>query len=333
MPSAVCFCPEFVAANIKDIRVFSGFFLGAMMSDDKQIIFDSEGKIKLDYLRSCKLDKDSFYLLHKWEEALKTSTPGKVLLSTIDAELKDVKDIIVCSILRAPTTFDKHLFVLDNGSYSSYVSELIRQKVDLFNSSNISLISEEALMRQPINFTKFDSDLCWVIQRLGRRSAKGKTEDEFNDYIRDMLSAKNYMIKDQTREGESQSGKQAGELDLIIEDKGDLYSIIEALILESVDKANILKHFSKLVSNYNPLLVKRLFLITYYMGGRFDDWCERYVNYLNELSPSEMGLKGHEVISINVIETDFIGLKKIEQHFTYAGQHYFCIHYAVKMNK
>ncbi|HDT2088880.1 TPA: hypothetical protein RCG86_000091 [Enterobacter roggenkampii] len=333
MASAVCFCPEFVAENIKDIRIFSGFFLGTMMSDDKQIIFDMGGKIKLDYLRSCMPDKDSFYLLQKWEEALSSSPPGKVLLSQVDAQLQNVKDIIVCAIVRAPTTFDKHLFVLDNGNYSSYISELIRQRIDLYNSSNINLISGGGGMRESINFTKFDKDLCWVIQRLGRRSAKGKTEDEFNDFIRDMLSAKDYQLKDQTREGESESGKQAGELDLVIEDKGDLYTIIEALILDSVDKANILKHFSKLVSNYNPLLVKRLFLVTYYTGGRFDEWCERYLDYLSALSPSDMGLQGHEVTRIEEKDTGFIGLKKIEQHFSYAGQHYFCIHYAVKMSK
>lgn len=331
MSCAVCFCPDFIAENIRDINIFTSFFLGSLMNDDHHIILDTSGRIQLTYLRSCEQDKDAFYLFKKWEGVLAGSPPGKVLLTPVQTESDDVRDIIVSATMNASTTFDKHIFVLDNTRYSSYLSELIRQRISLLNSSNISLISDDSQTRKSVNISKFDSDLCWVIQRLGRRSGKGSSEDDFNDFIRDMLLAKNYEVKDQTREGQSWSGKQAGELDLIIEDKGSLFAIIEALILSAVDKNNIQLHFSKLLSNYNPLMVKRLFLVTYYVGARFDDWFEKYFSYLTELSPEAMGLAGHEMVSIKEKPTSFIGLKKIEQHFSYAGQHYFCIHYAVKM--
>ncbi|HBR1711526.1 TPA: hypothetical protein L9M15_004525 [Klebsiella quasipneumoniae subsp. similipneumoniae] len=333
MSCAVCFCPDFIAKNIRDINIFTSFFLGTLMNDDHHIILDTKGRLQLIYLRSCQQDKDAFYLYKKWEGALADSTPGKVLLTQVQSMSDDVRDIIVSATMNAPTTFDKHIFVFDNANYSSYLSELIRQHISLLNSSNISLISNNSQIRTSISISKFDSDLCWVIQRLGRRSGKGNCEDDFNDFIRDMLLAKNYEVKDQTREGQSQSGKQAGELDLIIEDKGSLFAIIEALILSAVDKQNIQRHFSKLLSNYNPLMVKRLFMVTYYVGTRFDDWFEKYFSYLMELTPAALGLLGHEMVSIKEKPTSFIGLKKVEQHFSYAGQHYFCIHYAVKMPK
>lgn len=333
MSCAVCLCPEFVAANISDIKLFSGFFVGAIVEGHNQLILDADGRIQLDYLRSCQTNKDSFYMLQKWEGELSKSPTGKILRTPVQTSSDDVKDVVVGAVINAATTFDKHIFTSDNNSYAGFVSELIRQRISLLNLSSVGLISKEDRMQQPLSFIKFDSDLSWVIQRLGRRSAKGYSEDDFNDFLRDMLLAKNYSVKDQTREGESQSGKQAGELDLIIEDRGDLFAIIEALILSSVDKVNILKHYGKLIRNYNPMHVKKLFLVTYYVGARFDDWCNKYVEYLKELQPADLELDGHEMLDLKEVETPYIGLKKIEQHFRYAGQHYFCIHYAVKLAK
>ncbi|BEB20067.1 hypothetical protein ACFH3Z_000956 [Escherichia coli] len=331
MLCAVCLCPEFVAANISDVKVFSGFFIETIVNGENELILDADGKIRLGYLKSCGNNKDSFLFFKKWESELSKAPSGKILRTPVPNSSEDIKDIVVCAVANAATTFDKHIVVLDNNSYSGYIDELIRQRINLLNLNSISLISKDGRVQRPLNFIKFDSDLSWVLQRLGRRSAKGYGEDDFNDFIRDMLLAKNYEVKDQTREGESQSGKSAGELDLVIEDKGNLFAIIEALILKSLDQANILKHYSKLISNYNPINVKRLFLIAYYTGAKFDAWCERYIDYLKEITPVDIGVESHEIVGIKEVETPYIGLRKIEHHFRYAGEHYFCVHYAVKM--
>lgn len=331
MYCAVCLCPDFVVANISDINLFSGFFIGTIVNGENQLILDADEKIRLGYLKSCKNNKDSFYLLQKWEAELSKASSGKILLAPVSNSTDDIKDIVVCAVANAATTFDKHIVVLDNNSYSGYVDELVRQRVNLLNLNSISLISKEDRVQRPLNFIKFDSDLSWVLQRLGRRSAKGYGEDDFNDFIRDMLLAKNYEVKDQTREGESQSGKKAGELDLVIEDRGELFAIIEALILNSLDQANILKHYSKLIDNYNPIHVKRLFLIAYYTGAKFDAWCERYIEYLKGITSVDIGVESHQIVEVKEVDTPYIGLRKIEHHFRYAGEHYFCIHYAVKM--
>lgn len=45
------------------------------------------------------------------------------------------------------------------------------------------------------------------------------TEDQRNDYIRDILDAVGYDVKDQTRKGLAASGKAAGEIDILIKGK------------------------------------------------------------------------------------------------------------------
>ena len=54
-----------------------------------------------------------------------------------------------------------------------------------------------------------------------------------------MLESKEYKIKDQSREGRSLGGKDKGELDIVIEDYNNLFAIIEALRLNSVNKREI----------------------------------------------------------------------------------------------
>ena len=47
---------------------------------------------------------------------------------------------------------------------------------------------------------------------------KNTTEDERNGYIRDLLQMGGYIIKGQTRFGESNVGKVAGEVDILVEE-------------------------------------------------------------------------------------------------------------------
>lgn len=66
-------------------------------------------------------------------------------------------------------------------------------------------------------------------------NAKSK-ENTINDYFRDMLRSKGYTeIKDQTRHGVSSSGKDAGEVDILISKNNKEIAIIEALKLNSFE--------------------------------------------------------------------------------------------------
>lgn len=80
------------------------------------------------------------------------------------------------------------------------------------------------------------------------------TEDQRNDYIRDILDAVGYDVKDQTRRGLSSGGKAAGEVDILIKEYGFPITIIEALNLDSLNKAYLDKHIDK-IYNYDTAVM------------------------------------------------------------------------------
>ena len=72
------------------------------------------------------------------------------------------------------------------------------------------------------------------------------SEDTMNDYVRDILD-ESYQIKDQTRQGESQKGDDAGEVDIQICVDGFPIVMIEALILDSLKKQYLGDHINKVL--------------------------------------------------------------------------------------
>ena len=72
------------------------------------------------------------------------------------------------------------------------------------------------------------------------------TEDERNDYIRDMLGQYDYVIKDQTRRGLSSSKKSSGEVDIFVEKDKAPFTVIEALNLRSMNKEYLSEHLNKI---------------------------------------------------------------------------------------
>ena len=110
---------------------------------------------------------------------------------------------------------------------------------------------------------------------------KGKQEDEINDGLRDMLNMA-YDVKDQTRQGKSESKKQAGEVDLLITEDGLPTALIEALKLPSLNKDYVHAHIKKALINYDPVGCKYVFLFSYYNGANFESFWEKYIHYISE---------------------------------------------------
>lgn len=110
---------------------------------------------------------------------------------------------------------------------------------------------------------------------------KGKQEDEINDGLRDMLNMA-YDVKDQTRQGVSESEKQAGEVDLLITEDGLPTALIEALKLPSMNKDYVHEHIKKALINYDPVGCKYVFLFSYYNGANFESFWEKYIHYISE---------------------------------------------------
>ncbi|HGF8886976.1 TPA: hypothetical protein ACJCWE_000434 [Yersinia enterocolitica] len=332
MSNAHCICPEFISNNIGKHGVFESVFIGNLLNSSDQIVLDREGRIILEYFNSVKDNTSAFMFMQAWKAMLDSSDNGKVLLTSV-AERPNIRDVVYNAISQASTTFNKSIITHDNNNYSKYINELNRQRINLLNLQNVSRPSIELSTHKKVNYDELDLDISWILQRLVRRYTNSKIKDEHNDYLRDMLLSKKYEVKDQTREGLSSTGRGAGELDLVIEDRGDIFSIIEPMRLKCIDTKYINIHYKKLIHNYNPLMVKRTFLITYYEGKKFGEWWRKYSDHIGNLVASEL-IPDSEITFTKVeqIETKYANVKKLCHHCidNSSGEYFSTIHYAVK---
>ncbi len=109
-----------------------------------------------------------------------------------------------------------------------------------FPSSNEDRITADIETAEKVLY-----DLNLVGERVCANATynKNSNENEINDYFRDMLGMMGYQeVKDQTRHGVSKSGKDAGEVDLLLSKEGKEIAIIEALKLSSVEKPLLSVH-------------------------------------------------------------------------------------------
>lgn len=103
---------------------------------------------------------------------------------------------------------------------------------------------------------------CEQIQR--EPECRGSKEDNRNRRMRDTLQNFGYDIHDQTQIGISGSGKDVGELDLMVYREDSIpWSVIESLRVYDRAKRDWNSHLSKLLDNYNPHGVPFLFMVTY----------------------------------------------------------------------
>lgn len=115
-----------------------------------------------------------------------------------------------------------------------------------------------------------------------------RSEDNINDYVRDMLINRGYEeIRDQTRHGLSASGKSAGEVDLLISKAGKEAALIEGLKLNCVNRRYIDSHIKKAIGNYN-VLGSATFLLAYV---DVDDYESFWMDYLEYLESYDFGLE------------------------------------------
>lgn len=115
-----------------------------------------------------------------------------------------------------------------------------------------------------------------------------RSEDNINDYVRDMLINRGYEeIRDQTRHGLSASGKSAGEVDLLMSKAGKEAALIEGLKLNCVNRRYIDSHIKKAIGNYN-VLGSATFLLAYV---DVDDYESFWMDYLDYLKTYDFGLE------------------------------------------
>ena len=110
---------------------------------------------------------------------------------------------------------------------------------------------------------------------------ESSSENNINDYFRDMLFSKGYdETKDQTRHGISVSGKDAGEVDILLTKSGKEIAIFEGLKLNGINANRIDEHIEKAVNNYNSLGTAT-FIVVYFCGSNFEEFWKKYFNYID----------------------------------------------------
>lgn len=151
-------------------------------------------------------------------------------------------------------------------------------------TSNQSFCIESLLVKKEevFNYDELLNDLIFIAlnETKNRNAISRESEDETNDRFRNALQYKHYNVRDQSRGGESSSGINAGERDLVIcNSKGIDESVIEAFILTSLDTTVINKHYEKLVKRYDTVGNSINFILVYSKTKKFDDLWQKYIDY------------------------------------------------------
>jgi len=152
---------------------------------------------------------------------------------------------------------------------------------ELIEISGTLLISENIL-----------KDLVSFLLILQSRKSLDLSENQWNDYLSDLLRAKQYYVSDQTRNGRSGSNNlfnfDSGELDISIRDlnnNGIIKTIIETFQLKSCGSNNktVSNHINKLLNRYDTSGNKENFIVIFSKAVDFDKLWKNYVKYIDNL--------------------------------------------------
>ena len=169
--------------------------------------------------------------------------------------------------------------------------------MDTHCNKSLEIISPGTLLRgflpagETGNF--FDTLVTTLSQLQGLKKTLLPHENERNTVLANLLRARGHRALDQTLHGSSETGDSLGEPDIEIEDDtGRAVSIIEALVLDSLDTTAIDRHIRKLFHNYDCSGLKKNYIIVYAAVKDFAGFCEKYRKHLEEIDYKSYPLKG-----------------------------------------
>ncbi|KTC40961.1 hypothetical protein AO260_32530 [Pseudomonas sp. ABAC21] len=334
MANAHVICPVFFGRYISNPQTSNIFFSKILASED-QIVIDREERLIFGYLDSVKDDAGAFEKYKAWIALLNESVTGKKLISS-SLDSSNTQETVFNTISQAITTHDKSIIIDDANCYAGFIGEINRQRINMFHLHDLTNGLAKKKFTRLTGYANFEDDLYWALHRTARMSKKSCSEDEVNDLLREMLAsmgrANGYEIRDQAREGTSQSKKGAGELDLLIENCGFLYTILESMRVANIDKEYIKKHYSKLLNNYNPLGVYRTYLISYYNGTNFEGWWCKYQKHIKESDPSDFTDNAtSQTEGLIFLTSPYNNLRQMQHVFRSNGQIYICTHFGINL--
>lgn len=190
----------------------------------------------------------------------------------------DIPALCLNKSLKPPegTSGNITIFEVINKNYNS--QDELWNLIEFFNKS----IKSEGFFNgyQP-DIAKGIINACGILQ--GNSLDIKPDENSRNGYISAILSAKGFIVKDQSRWGKSEVGKTLGEIDIKIEDsEGNATSICEGLILKANTKSIIDSHVTK-IFGYDANGVPRNFIIVYAEAKKFSQLWGKYLQYVNTI--------------------------------------------------
>ncbi|WP_425539861.1 hypothetical protein [Microaceticoccus formicicus] len=153
---------------------------------------------------------------------------------------------------------------------------------DAIKDSNLQIISN--MLDQLLNSNGYDKLIerimhaCVTLQ--GTRHYYGSGENVRNKFIAQLLEASGFCTKDQTQWGLSNKGISDGEIDVqIVNSKGTSYSIIEGLILKSLDTTYLNLHLNK-IFKYDTTGLEYIFIVSYVAVSNFSSFWSKYCEHI-----------------------------------------------------
>lgn len=171
-------------------------------------------------------------------------------------------------------------------SYSEYATEIEKVARAMCAGAAVPRNNQERLNATLLCASNVLQDLFSVCESAcnNRTYNYGRSENEINDYFRDMLGAKGYsQVLDQTRHGISMNGNDAGEVDILLKKDDKEAAIIEGLKLDCVNQNYIKNHIDKAVVNYNALGTAT-FIVAYVGVADFQSFWNGVYTYLKAFS-------------------------------------------------
>lgn len=127
-------------------------------------------------------------------------------------------------------------------------------------------------------------------------------EDLRNRRLRDGLMMQGYRILDQSQRGRSGTGKGLGEFDILIHnERGEPWTVIEALRISNGAKGEWNNHLYKLLDNYNVVGLRVLYLLTYVDAdpSTFARIWHSYQAYIPQYSPGQHTYMDGSFVDLN----------------------------------
>lgn len=192
------------------------------------------------------------------------------LLALIDANPK--KKITV-------ETLKKQLKLLFPSVSDSTLEDLEERYSDENIEAKLFKIYKDLSKPSPIQLNDHIIRSC-ILMQSNRIYYGNYSEDDRNTFIASMLESGGYLVKDQTRRSTTESGKSAGEIDILIQDvEYRPISIIEALNLEAVTKSYIVAHINKIFT-YDANGLKDNYVLVYSNVKNFGVFYNAYVDFV-----------------------------------------------------